>query len=51
MIHMDLESNVQVGENRRPHLLIRVWKVPVPLRKGYVVPDLIKSIACLMAVM
>jgi hypothetical protein len=31
LIRMDLENNVREGEEKQPGLLIRVWKIPVPL--------------------
>jgi hypothetical protein len=51
MIRMDVESNTRGAEVKAPRLLLRVWRVPVPLRKGYLVSDLFKNIACVMTLM
>jgi hypothetical protein len=48
---MELESNVEERGQRQPKRLLRVWKIPVPLRKGYLVSDLFKNIACIMTVL
>jgi hypothetical protein len=48
MIRVDLESNVQRGEGKQPKQLIRLWKIPVPLRKGSIVSDSFKIVAGLM---
>lgn len=51
LFHVDVESSGREGEERRAKLLIHLWKVPLPLRKGYPVSDLFKVVACLMTVM
>jgi len=48
MIRVDLESNVQRGGGKQPNHLIRIWKIRIPLRKGSLVSDSFKIVACLM---
>jgi hypothetical protein len=51
LIHMDLEHNVTEGGERQRSRLVRVWKVPLPIRKAYLVSDLIKNIAFIMTLL
>jgi hypothetical protein len=51
MIRVDLESNVPNGGGKQPNLLIHLWKIPVPLRKGYLVSDSFKIVTCLMTIL
>lgn len=48
MIRMNLESNVQEGQERQPKLLMRVWMVSATRLKGHWMSDLFKLMACLM---
>jgi hypothetical protein len=47
MIRADSESNTLRGTKERSYFL-RVWKIPVPLRKGSIVSDLFKYLAFIM---
>jgi hypothetical protein len=43
----DLESNAS-SRDSKTGLLVRVWRVPLPVRKGCVISDLFKNFAILM---
>lgn len=65
MIPVDPENISQDARRRHPRLVIvrrwkvpvavpatvRLWKIPLPLRKGHVMGDLFTTIACLLAIM
>jgi hypothetical protein len=46
LMRLDLENNIGAKEERRS--FVRVWKVPLPLRRDHVVSDLFKTLAFLM---
>lgn len=48
LLDMDLEHNGKVGGARRPSPVIRLWKVPLPVRRNQLVSDLVKNLACLL---
>ncbi|KAL1859920.1 Altered inheritance of mitochondria protein 6 [Paecilomyces lecythidis] len=51
MVRTDLESNLQAGQKKRQSLPMRVWIAPATLlkrRRGYLVSDVFKTLACVM---
>jgi hypothetical protein len=51
LIAMDIENHGKEGGVRRPRRVIRLWKIPLPLRKGHLVSDLVKNLACLITLL
>ena len=51
LMRIDIEQYSQAGGERRPRLVLRLWKIPLPLRKGHLMSDLAKNIACLMTLL
>lgn len=47
LIDVDIESYTQNAPERRPEPAYRLWKIPLPLRRGLVLSDLVKNVACL----
>lgn len=48
LFRMDIESLGQKERAKPPGLAIRLWKIPLPLRRGHILSDLVKNVACLM---
>lgn len=48
MLDSDIENGDRVRNGEKQGHLVRVWKVPVPLRHGHVVSDTVKNIAIFM---
>lgn len=51
LVGMDIENNSKEGGARRPRLVIHLWRIPLPLRKGHLASDLVKHIAWIMTVL
>ena len=41
---MDIENNTQRTRSVQTNHVIRIWKIPLPIRKGHVVADAFKNI-------
>lgn len=51
IMHMDLEHNARMEQERKPRFFVRAWKVPVSVLKETSASTMIRSVACLMTVM
>lgn len=47
---IDIENNVQEGEEKRPRFLTRLWRATLPYQEVYLKPALLTMVFCLAAV-
>lgn len=51
LIGMDVEHHSKGGGASRPRTVLHLWKVPLPVRRGHLVSDLVKNVALLLTLL